>query len=575
MYRRVMAFDFDGTLAENGKIPLPLRSALKQLHQDGFALFLVTGRQYKTIPLGRWSEVFSGIAWENGAVLTLQDIEELYLPFGHIDARLVEKLEEANIPLEYGVAIVATQSRHEETIWRILSETGGDAALVHNKGALMLLPPGASKRTGLARLLELCGFSARNLISFGDGENDLALFQLSETGVAVADAVPSLQAVADYVTEQPGPAGVLETLETFWLKNERSPAELKQREHLILLGKDDSGEPVHVEGTHLITENMGVFGDSGSGKSWVTGLLAEGMHLAGYQVLLIDPEGDYRGLHSLPGIVSLSSDQGDLPAPRFVVTLLTEASISVVLDLCHYPAARRVAYVTELFEALRPLKENKFRPHWIVLEEAQDFLPPHGNPLHDAILPLLSSGGWVFISYRPDRLAESVMARIDHCLVARLSQPEAVQSVRQIDIISDDVALEQIPVGYIVWRGSRFVRLRSAGRHVPHIRHLYKYLDMPLPRPKRFHFHTREKYLGLEVANLFEFKEIIPQLPLESLEYHLQRGDFAAWVRNTLDDEILAADLEKLASQTSLEGEALRQALQECVASRYEEIRSI
>lgn len=55
----------------------------------------------------------------------------------------------------------------------------------------MILPAGAAKGSGLQRLLTICGFSPRNLVSFGDAENDLSLLTLGEYGVAVADTVPS------------------------------------------------------------------------------------------------------------------------------------------------------------------------------------------------------------------------------------------------------------------------------------------------------------------------------------------------------------------------------------------------
>jgi hydroxymethylpyrimidine pyrophosphatase-like HAD family hydrolase len=46
MYRRVMAFDFDGTLAVNGNVPAELETALEQCRDSGHVLFLVTGRRY-------------------------------------------------------------------------------------------------------------------------------------------------------------------------------------------------------------------------------------------------------------------------------------------------------------------------------------------------------------------------------------------------------------------------------------------------------------------------------------------------------------------------------------------------
>lgn len=69
MHRRVLAFDYDGTLAVDGCVPPTLCQAFDQLHLAGFALFLVTGRQFESVDLGSLAELFTGIVWENGAVL--------------------------------------------------------------------------------------------------------------------------------------------------------------------------------------------------------------------------------------------------------------------------------------------------------------------------------------------------------------------------------------------------------------------------------------------------------------------------------------------------------------------------
>jgi hypothetical protein len=188
---------------------------------------------------------------------------------------------------------------------------------------------------------------------------------------------------------------------------------------------------------------------------------------------------------------------------------------------------------------------------------------------------MLREKGWAFVSYRPDRLDTAVVNTIDHCIVTRLSEPESVQAVCQINPLPAADSLAHTPHGYIWLCGQGQVRLRPAARRVPHIRHLYKYLNIPLPRHKRFYFRTPQAYLGLEAASLLEFKEVIPKLPLESLKYHHARGDFAAWAKSTLDDEILATHLEKLFRRKELEGEALRQALRQRVTGRYMELHSL
>jgi hydroxymethylpyrimidine pyrophosphatase-like HAD family hydrolase len=575
MYRRVLAFDFDGTLAEKGVVPPALQSALERLHTSRHALFLVTGRRFGDADLGSFEDSFTGIVWENGAVLQHTATDEAYLPFGHVDPHLVEALEQAGVPLQRGRAIITTDMRYDKTVWQVLRQWGGGAVVVHDRGTVGILPPGAAKGAGLERLLHLCGFSPRNVVSFGNGESDLSLLQLGEIGVAVADAVPRLKEAADLVTDEPGPAGVLDTLQRYWLdQGPHEALQARQRKHLIPLGSDETGAPVSLPAAELAAGTLGVFGDSGSGKSWVAGLLVEGMHHAGYQILMIDPEGDFRGMQVLPGIVGMEVTQDAIPPPRMVVTLLETVTVSLVLDLSSYPVARRDRYVTDLLRALHPLREHKFRPHWIVLEEAQHFLPPQDNQVSAALLPLLAGGGWTFVSYCPNRLSSSVLAALDHCILTRLSDAEATQALRHTIPGVSTVPLADIPRGYAWLCAEHVVRLRPNARRVPHVRHLYKYLETPLPAHKRFRFCDKHGFLHIESASLLEFLHCLRKVPLESLAYHQARGDFARWVGTSLGDAGLADHLRKLA-QRPLEGEALRKALAQRVASHYEELQAL
>jgi hydroxymethylpyrimidine pyrophosphatase-like HAD family hydrolase len=189
MFQRILAFDFDGTLAEHGSIPVALQTMLQRIHTAGYLLFLVTGRRFGQADLGVLDTLFTGIIWENGAVLAHTASGEVYLPFGSIDSRLVQELEAASIPLEHGQAIVATWMPHADAVWQVIQHWGADATLVQNKGALMILPAGATKGTGLEHMLRLCRLSPHNVAAFGDAENDLSLLELSGYAIAVADAV--------------------------------------------------------------------------------------------------------------------------------------------------------------------------------------------------------------------------------------------------------------------------------------------------------------------------------------------------------------------------------------------------
>ncbi|MDH4087883.1 MAG: HAD hydrolase family protein [Nitrospira sp.] len=572
MYRRVLAFDFDGTLAVNGDVPPEVETALEQCRASGHVLFLVTGRRYETVSLGRLAELFSGIVWENGAVLSHTASGETYLPFGQLDPRLLKAIEEAGIPFERGLAIAATWTPHDQALWHILSSQGSSTSLEYNKSAVMVLPPGATKGSGLERLLALCGLSPRNLAAFGDAENDLSMMTLAEVAVAVADAVPAVIETADVIATAPGPEGVLEILKQYPLGGKFLDIPLK-RERPILLGQTESGTAIHVPAARLAGLNLGVFGNSATGKSWMVGLLAEGLHHEDYQVLLIDPEGDFRGLRVLPRFASISGDRATLPSPSAVVSLIEEGGVSLVLDLSQYPVTLRSHYVAELMRALRPVRERKFRPHWIVLDEAQEFLF-EGSEVTSLLRPVLEVGGWAFVSYRPDRLSGSVLESLNHLLLTRITDNMIGDCLRTHCSTCNlkGASLNQIPMGSALLCGGEVVRMRPAIRRVPHVRHLYKYLDVPLPPGKRFVFRTEKGHLGLEAASLYELSHVIPTLPLESLEYHDRREDFVKWAESTLGDAGLASRLRKVANRR-YQGEELREALNQVVSTHYEEIR--
>ncbi|TAJ35160.1 MAG: HAD-IIB family hydrolase [Nitrospirae bacterium] len=577
MYRRVMAFDFDGTLALDGAVSSELESALEQCRASGHALFLVTGRRFETVSLGHMGELFTGVVWENGAVLAHTASGEIYLPFGQIGAHLLKALEETGIPFERGLAIAATWVPHDQVVWRVLGTQpySGGAAVEYNKGAVMIVPPGAAKGAGLQRLLTICGFSARNLAAFGDAENDLSMLTLAEVGVAVGDAVPAIRDLADVVAVEPGPAGVLEVLQRYPLAGRFLDIPLR-RERPILIGQDDRGQNVSLPASRLAGRNLGVFGDSGTGKSWMVGLLAEGLHHEDYQVLLVDPEGNFRGLRVLPRFVALEGDRSSMPTPTAVVSLLDAAGVSAVVDLSRYPLALRSGYVAELIRVLRPLRERKYRPHWIVLEEAQQFLLPGGEEVTAAVVPQLEVGGWALVSYRPDRMDRRVLQAMHHCLLTRTTEPEATRAV--LDHCEachkGEIGIGEIPTGSALLCGGPVVRLRPAIRRVPHVRHLYKYLDVPLPPDKRFWFRDEQAGIGREAASLYEFLQLIPVLPIQSLEYHDRRQDFSHWAEKVLGDEGLAMRLRKLSNRL-LKGEEFREALRQTVAAHYEELNAL
>lgn len=63
-----------------------------------------------------------------------------------------------------------------------------------------ILPKDASKGNGLLKIAEILGISPQKTVGVGDNENDISLITKAGIGVAVANAVPSLLDVADFIT---------------------------------------------------------------------------------------------------------------------------------------------------------------------------------------------------------------------------------------------------------------------------------------------------------------------------------------------------------------------------------------
>ncbi len=158
MYLKVLACDLDNTLAENGVIADETWIMLKKAKKAGIALILVTGRKLDSFAAeGPFSEYFEAIVAEDGAAIYYPKNDTVNLPFGHLSLELIHRLADLDIPLDRGIAIAATWVPHDEVILDTLRELGGGATVEYNRGAVMILPPGATKGTGLSIALQELG----------------------------------------------------------------------------------------------------------------------------------------------------------------------------------------------------------------------------------------------------------------------------------------------------------------------------------------------------------------------------------------------------------------------------------
>lgn len=81
--------------------------------------------------------------------------------------------------------------------------------------SIEIVAAGCSKATGVARLIEYLHIEKGQVMALGDHTNDIEVLQMVGLGVAVANAVPELKEVADYVTTEERAEGVISAVRKF------------------------------------------------------------------------------------------------------------------------------------------------------------------------------------------------------------------------------------------------------------------------------------------------------------------------------------------------------------------------
>lgn len=215
MHYLAVATDYDGTLASDGRVNEETLAALDRLRDSGRKLILVTGRHlddllnvFPEINLCEWVVV------ENGALL-YQPATREEKPLGAPPPEeFVKALQQRGVdPLAVGRVIVATWHPHENTVLDVIRDLGLEYQVIFNKGAVMVLPSGVNKASGLSAVLKELGLSPHNTVAIGDAENDQAFLDFCGCGVAVANALPLLKERADFVTKGDRGAGVVELID--------------------------------------------------------------------------------------------------------------------------------------------------------------------------------------------------------------------------------------------------------------------------------------------------------------------------------------------------------------------------
>jgi hydroxymethylpyrimidine pyrophosphatase-like HAD family hydrolase len=563
MYFQALATDYDGTLAKDGQVDAATIEALTRLRQTGRQLILVSGRERADLfRVFTNLDVFDRLILENGALMVRPGESDVRLGEPPPQA-LVDRLRERGVsPLSCGDVIVSTWEPNQTIVLDVIRELGLEHQVIFNKGAVMVLPPGINKATGLRAALDDLKLSRHNVVGIGDAENDSAFLNDCGCAVAVANALSSIKESADLVTAGSRGEGVVEIAERL-LDNDLAHVPIPSR-HRILLSGDGEGPSVHWpdRGSAVL-----IAGTSGSGKSTLVQAILERHTERDYQFCIIDPEGDYDQL----GEAFTIGTRKEPPTTTQVMEILSTPSANIVVNLLAIPLAQRPGFLAKLLSCLLQLRIQRGRPHRIVIDEAHHMLSP-SSTLH---APEMSQqfDGLIMVTVHADQLSAAALSKVNLVIAVGEETEETIrlfcqQTGREAPGLP---GVTPSPEQALVWNvdtpGAFLVR-RPEPRG-DRRRHIRKYAEGKLGEDKSFYFRGPDNRLNLRAHNLSMFVQMAEGLDEATWLHHLRAGDYSRWFRTAIKDDDLAREAQETEDALGSDASRSRDRILSAIGRRY------
>ena len=563
MYFLALAADFDGTVAHDGRVLPETLAALRQLRLTGRRLLLVTGREVADVlSLLPDPKVFTYIIAENGAVLydPASRAEQVLGP--PPPASLLSRLREKQVaPLSVGRCVLATFEPHQAAILEAIHDLGLELQISFNKGAVMVLPSGINKATGLQAALAGLEIAASNVVGVGDAENDHSFLSICGCSAAVANAVPMIRQNADLVLAGDHGAGVTELVDR--LINE-DVALAPAGKHGPWLGHDRDGGKVYPrpgDGCILLV------GPSGSGKSTLATAMTERIVDLRLEFTVIDPEGDYLDLCDAIRIGSSEAPPNATEALR----LIAQAGLNVVVNTQAMSMESRQALFDNFLQQASYLRSRTGRPHWLIFDEAHELLPATASPTKSALRHQDLTAA-VLVTLHPKHLSREALSAVRLIVALGAAPAELLRDFARLTGVAEPECPEIVRGEVLCWRPAgtgEVLALRLEPPRQDHRRHAGKYAIGDVGEQRSFYFHDLQNNRFIKAHNLYAFLDQSCTINDQSWQRHLRCGDFSAWFRHVIRDEGLAREAARVEADDTLSAAEARQLIRKAIWRRY------
>lgn len=171
-----------------------------------------------------------------------------------------------------------------------------------------------------------------------------------------------------------------------------------------------------------------IIGQSGSGKSYLVGVIAEELGKLGLPFVIVDTEEEYSSLKEGFRAIWIGSDaRADLP-PDIDYSLLfkdsIESGIPIILDVSEI--TDKNSYVEGVLSSLYALEEKLRKPYLVIVEEAEKFAPQVMHKGTNMIEEISVRGrkrgiGLIVATQRPASISKNVLSQCSYGFIGKLT----------------------------------------------------------------------------------------------------------------------------------------------------------
>ena len=565
MRYQALATDYDGTIAHNGRVDQPTIEALKSLLGTGRRLILVTGRELpELLEVFPEIDLFEWVVAENGALLYKPSTKEERPLADPPSPEFLAALQAHGVErVSVGHVIVATWEPFENVVLDSIHELGLEYQVIFNKGAVMVLPSGVNKASGLTAALQEMQLSPHNVSGVGDAENDHALLRLCEFSAAVSNALPAVKETADLVTSGDHGAGVAQLIAAM-IEDDLASYDHRISRHRLPLGKHGAEEAsIAAHGPCIL-----ICGPSASGKSTLVTQLVESLEEQHRQFCLFDPEGDYE---NFAGAIALGGADA-APTEEGVLQLLENPDANAIVNLTGLKIPDRPPLFLSVLGPLLQMRTRSGRPHWLILDEAHHLLPADWEPPAGIVPERLQNV--IMITVHPELLAPEMLQRVDTLMVVGDKAEEMAAKFFELASVDqpgiDPPNLESGEV--LLWQRDSDqppIKVAAYPCKTERRRHSRKYVEGEMSPERSFFFRGPEAKLNLRAQNLMMFLQLADGVDDETWEFHRAQGDYSSWFAESVKDEGLAAAAQQIESLTDVTPAESREMIRAAIEREY------